>query len=45
VGMLAGPALRALSRFQRPASLDSHGRIAAEAVAEFELAPLGELLG
>ena len=26
-------------------SLDPHGRVAAEAIAEFELAPVGELIG
>ena len=35
----------ALARYHRPASLDPHGRIAAEAIAEFELAPVGELIG
>ncbi|HTC85396.1 MAG TPA: asparaginase [Candidatus Acidoferrum sp.] len=43
VGMLDGGPLRALARYHRPPSMDPHGRIGAEAVAEFELAPLGEL--
>jgi L-asparaginase II len=42
-GVLDTQALRMLDRYHRPASRDSHGRIAAEAVAEFELAPVGEL--
>ena len=37
-------ALRALARYHRPVSLDPHGRVGAEAVPDFELAPLGELL-
>ena len=39
------PALRALARYHRPTILDPHGRVGAEAVAEFELAPVGELIG
>ncbi len=42
-GALDGQALRALARYHRPASRDPHGRVGAEAVAEFELAPVGEL--
>ena len=42
-GALDGQALRSLARYHRPASRDPHGRIGAEAVAEFELAPVGEL--
>jgi L-asparaginase II len=44
-GVLDGQALRVLARYHRPASLDPHGRVAAEAIAEFELAPVGELIG
>ena len=44
-GLLEGATLRALARYHRPPSLDPHGRIAAEAIAEFELAPVGELIG
>jgi L-asparaginase II len=44
VGVLDGQALRALGRYHRPPSFDPHGRVAAEAVAEFELAPIGELV-
>lgn len=44
-GVLEGQPLRALARYHRPASLDSHGRLAAESVADFELAPVGELVG
>jgi len=43
-GVLEGQALRSLARYHRPPSLDSHGRVAAEAVADFELAPIGELV-
>ncbi len=44
-GVVEGASLRELARYHRPASLDPHGRLAAEAVADFELAPLGELIG
>ena len=44
-GVLEGPSLRELARYRRPASLDPHGRVAAEAIAEFELVPVGELIG
>ncbi len=44
-GVLDGQALRVLSRYHRPAILDPHGRVAAEAVADFDLAPIGELIG
>ncbi len=44
-GVVEGQALRSLGRYHRPPSLDPHGRLAAEAVPEFELAPVGELLG
>ena len=43
-GALDGQPLRVLSRYHRPITADPHGRPAAEAVASFELAPLGELL-
>jgi L-asparaginase II len=43
-GVLDGQPLRVLSRYHRPITPDPHGRPAAEAVASFELAPLGELL-
>lgn len=43
-GVLDGQPLRMLSRYHRPVSPDPHGRPAAEAVASFELAPVGELL-
>ncbi len=45
VGALDGGALRDLARYHRPASLDPHGRTAAEAVPDFELVPVGELIG
>ncbi|MFP5341338.1 MAG: asparaginase [Candidatus Limnocylindria bacterium] len=44
-GVLDGQALRMLARYHRPPTLDPHGRIVAEAVADFELAPVGELIG
>jgi L-asparaginase II len=45
VGVLDGAPLRQLGRYHRPPSLDSHGRVVAEAVSCFELVPLGELVG
>jgi L-asparaginase II len=45
VGVLDGQPLRLLARYHRPPSLDPHGRLAAESVPDFELAPVGELLG
>jgi L-asparaginase II len=44
-GVLEGQALRVLARYHRPLSLDPHGRTGAEAIAAFELAPVGELIG
>jgi L-asparaginase II len=44
-GVLDGGALRDLSRYHRPVTLDPHGRAAAEAIPDFELAPVGELIG
>ena len=41
-GVLDSQALRVLARYHRPVDLDPHGRVGAEAVPEFELAPLGE---
>ena len=43
-GALSGQAVRALGRYHRPQSHDPHGRMTAEAVASFELAPVGELI-
>jgi hypothetical protein len=42
-GALDDQALRYLGHYHRPQSRDPHGRIGAEAVPEFELAPVGEL--
>jgi L-asparaginase II len=42
-GVLDGQPLRVLGRYHRPITPDPHGRPAAEAIASFELAPLGEL--
>jgi L-asparaginase II len=43
-GVLDGQALRVLARYHRPVDLDPHGRIGAEAIPDFDLAPLGELV-
>jgi L-asparaginase II len=45
VGVLDAQALRMLGRYHRPTILDPHGRVGAESVPEFELAPVGELIG
>ncbi len=45
VGVLEGQTLRVLARYHRPPDVDPHGRVAAEAVASFDLAPVGELTG
>jgi L-asparaginase II len=42
-GVLDGQPLRMLGRYHRPTFADPHGRPAAEAIASFELAPMGEL--
>ena len=44
-GVLDGQALRVLARYHRPVLHDPHGRVGAEAIPSFDLAPLGELLG
>ena len=44
-GVLDGQALRVLSRYHRPQLLDPHGRLGAEAIPAFELAPVGERIG
>jgi len=44
-GVLDGGALRDLARYHRPTILDPHGRVGAETIAEFDLAPVGELIG
>ena len=41
-GVLDAAALRQLGRYHRPADIDPHGRIGAEAIPSFDLAPLGE---
>ena len=43
-GALDPQAVRMLARYHRPAEQDPHGRVTAEAIPDFELAPLGELL-
>jgi L-asparaginase II len=44
-GVLDAQALRMLARYHKPTLLDPHGRVGAESVPEFELAPFGELIG
>ena len=44
-GALAGQSLRVLSRYHQPVEMDPHGRINAQSIASFELAPLNELIG
>lgn len=44
-GVIDPPALRALARYHRPSERDPHGRPTVETIADFELAPVGELLG
>jgi L-asparaginase II len=43
VGALDDRAVRELGRYHRPPTFDPHGRLVAEAVPEFELAPVAEL--
>jgi L-asparaginase II len=43
-GVLDGQSLRVLARYHRPVTADPHGRPAAEAIPDFELAPVGELV-
>jgi L-asparaginase II len=43
-GVLDAQALRVLGRYHRPQAMDSHGRVAAEAIPSFELVPIGELV-
>ena len=43
-GVLDGQSTRILARYHRPVELDPHGRVGAEAIPEFDLAPLGELV-
>ena len=44
IGALDPAALRALGRYHRPVALDPRGEPVGEAVAKFDLAPVGELL-
>ena len=44
-GALEEQAVRMLARYRRPPTMDPRGNVAAEAVATFELAPVGELIG
>ncbi|MES2209098.1 MAG: asparaginase [Chloroflexota bacterium] len=43
-GVLTGQSLRVLGRYHRPSETDPHGRINAEAIPSFELAPFHELV-
>lgn len=43
-GVIDGQPLRVLARYHRPPEVDPHGRLAGEAIADFELAPVGELV-
>ena len=43
-GVIDGQALRVLGRYHRPTESDPHGRLSAEAIASFDLAPLSELI-
>ncbi len=43
-GVLAGQSVRVLGRYHRPSVTDPHGRVSAEAIPSFELAPLHELV-
>ncbi len=44
-GVLRGGALREVARYHRPPSVDPRGRVAAESIPDFALAPVGELIG
>ena len=44
LGLLDAAALRALGRYHRPLALDPRGEVIGEAVPEFELAPVEELI-
>jgi L-asparaginase II len=44
-GAIDDQALRMLARYHRPSNLDPHGRLGAESIAGFDLAPVGELIG
>jgi L-asparaginase II len=44
-GAIDDQALRMLARYHRPTILDPHGRLGAESIAGFDLAPVGELTG
>ena len=44
-GVLDESSMRQLARYHRPTILDPHGRVGAETVPEFVLAPVGELIG
>jgi L-asparaginase II len=43
-GVVSGQSLRVLARYHRPAETDPHGRMSAEAIPSFDLAPLNELI-
>ena len=43
-GVLSDQPLRMLARYHRPVETDPHGRVSAEAIPSFDLAPLAELV-
>ena len=43
-GVIDSHVLRVLGRYHRPQIIDPHGRVGAEAIASFDLVPLGELV-
>lgn len=45
IGVVDGRSLRELGRYHRPTERDPHGRVGAESVVDFELVPVGELVG
>ncbi len=45
VGALGEAAVESLGEYARPRSLDPRGELVGEAIADFQLAPLGELIG
>lgn len=45
IGVVEGRPLRELARYHRPIERDPHGRVGAESVVDFELVPVGELVG
>lgn len=44
-GVIDHHSLRELAHYHQPTTHDPHGRLSAETIADFELAPVGELIG